>query len=340
MPGSGRLGVTGLAWSSLDGAACIRVRGLAAGAEVRVRPAAAAVAGRPQPASADGRRLAADGPDLCFVPRFGFADGTAYAVTVDDAPAGVLHRPRRDRPATAAVLAIRPSAVVVPRNLLRCYVWFSAPMSTGRAAGEIRLVGDDGVPLDGALLDHDELWDAGRRRLTVLLDPARIKRGLAGHGYALAPGRAFRLEVGTGLRDAAGAPLRAGAHRRYLIGPDERRRVEPGGWDLTVPAAGRRDSLTVTFDRPLDHGLLRRCLRVSGPGGEPADGIAGPGPQQRSWRLVPRRPWAAGPYLLVVDPVLEDLAGNSVGRVFDRDLAAAADDPCPPGPVLVPFAVR
>jgi hypothetical protein len=328
-----------VAWSSLDGAACIRVRGGAAGADVRVRPAAAAVRGDLSRLPPMAGQLVADGPDLCFVPRFGFADGTGYVVTVDDVPAGVLHSPRRARPATAAVLAIRPSAAVVPRNLLRCYVWFSAPMSTGSAAGQIRLVGDDGMALDDALLEHDELWDADRRRLTVLLDPARIKRGLAGHGYALAQGRAFRLEVGTGLRDAAGAPLRAGARRRYRTGPDERRRVEPGGWELAVPAAGGRGSLTVTFDRPMDHGLLRRCLRVTGPGGAPADGVAGPGPQQRSWRLVPRRPWAAGSYLLVIDPALEDLAGNSVDRVFDRDLADAADDPRPPGPVLVPFEV-
>lgn len=332
--------VTGPDWSALDGAACIRVPGLAGGAEVAVRPAAAARGGDLGRLPAMAGRLVADGPDLCFVPRFGFSDGSAYAVTVDGVPAGVLHRARRARPATATVLAIRPSAEVVPRNLLRCYIWFSAPMSAGRAAGEIRLTGDDGALLDGALLEHDELWDAGFRRLTVLLDPARIKRGLAGHGYALAEGRAFRLEVGAGLRDAAGAPLRAGARRRYRTGPDERRRVDPARWDLAVPAAGGRGSLTVTFDRPMDHGLLRRCLRVTGPGGEPADGLAGPGPGQRSWRLVPRRPWVAGAYALVVDPVLEDLAGNSVSRVFDRDLAAVADDPAPPGPVRVPFRVR
>jgi hypothetical protein len=129
------------------------------------------------------------------------------------------------------------------------------------------------------------------------------------------------------FRDAAGTPLRAGAEQRYLVGPDERRRVEPAAWSLDIPAAGRAGPLRVTFDRPLDHGLLARCLHVTGPGGARVDGTAQAGPGDRSWQLVPRAPWGAGAHQLVVDPVLEDLAGNSARRVFDRDLGRAADDP-------------
>jgi hypothetical protein len=324
--------VTRLSWSLLDGAACIRLSGLSARADVQVRPAGAAAAGLP---AADlppmAGRLAPDGAAACFVPRFGFLDGTAYAVTVDGRPAGVLTRPRPGRPATTHVLAIHPPAGPVPRNLLRCYVWFSAPMSEGYAAGHVALADDAGTPLPGALLATEyELWDAGRRRLTVLLDPARIKRGLAGQraaGYPLQEGQPVRLVVDAGFRDAAGTPLRAGGERRYTVGPDERRRVEPGAWTLAVPAAGGTEPLLVTFDRPLDHGLVARCLHVTGPGGARLDGAAQAGPQDRSWRLVPATAWAAGTHHLHVDPVLEDLAGNSARRVFDRDLGRPEEDP-------------
>ena len=271
--------MTGLSWSRLDGAECLRLSGLTAGTQVQVRPAcAAAAAGVPAaqlPPMAG--RLAADGGDICFVPRFGFADGTAYAVTVDGRPGGVLARPRADRPAAGRVLAIYPSAAKVPRNLLRCYVWFSVPMSQGGAAGHIRLADDAGTPLPGALLAGEELWDAGRQRLTILLDPARIKRGLAAHraaGYPLQAGEPVTLVVGAGLRDAAGAPLAAGAERRYAVGPDERRHVDPARWMLAVPAARSAEPLRVTFDRPLDHALLARCLHVTGPGGTRVDGAA------------------------------------------------------------------
>jgi hypothetical protein len=334
--------VARLSWSVLDGADCLRLGGLAAGAQVQVRPAGiSAAAEMPADLPPMAGRLAADGADACFVPRFGFVDGTAYAVTVDGAPAGVLTRRRPGRPAAAQVLAIHPAAGEVPRNLLRCYVWFSAPMSEGYAAGHVWLADDAGTPLPGALLPAEhELWDAGRRRLTVLLDPARIKRGLAGHraaGYPLRPGQPVALVVGAGFRDAAGTPLRAGAERRYAVGPDERRRVEPADWTLAVPAAGGTEPLAVTFGRPLDHGLLARCLHVTGPGGSRVAGTVQAGPQDRSWRLVPAAAWAAGTHRLHVDPVLEDLAGNSALRVFDRDLGRPEDDPRPGAFITVSF---
>lgn len=326
-----------ISWSVLRGADCIRVSGTAPGADVQVRPAgaAAAVAGLPPMAG----RLVPDGGDLCFVPRFGFADGTAYAVTAGGA-AATLRRPRPERPATTQVLAVYPTAAVVPRNLLRCYVWFSAPMSEGCAARHVRLAGDDGTELDGALLPAEyELWDGSRTRLTVLLDPARIKRGLAAHraaGYPLQAGQPVRLMVGAGFRDAAGAPLRSGAQRRYQVGADERRRVDPAAWALRVPAAGSREPLRVSFGRPLDHGLLLRCLSVTGPGGA-VRGTARPGPQEQDWQLEPDEPWAAAPHWLAVDPVLEDLAGNSVSRVFDRNLSSPAGAPVPGRPAGLAF---
>ena len=192
-------------------------------------------------------RLVRDGGDLCFVPRFAFLDGTAYTVTVDGATAAVLIRARPDRPATTEVTAIHPTAAEVPRNLLRLYVWFSAPMSEGYAARQIRLAGDSGEVIAGALLPGEhELWDASRRRLTLLLDPARIKRGLASHrdaGYPLRPGEPFRLVIDRGFPDARGRPL-AGASGGTRSAASAPRR--PGSWrasrrhrNAASPSTGR-----------------------------------------------------------------------------------------------------
>jgi hypothetical protein len=333
--------VTEVCWSLSGGADCIRLTGLPAGADVQVRPGTAAEPGGRPPMAG---RLDRDGAGLCFVPRFAFLDGTAYTVTVDGATAAVLIRARPDRPATTEVTAIRPTAAEVPCNLLRLYVWFSAPMSEGYAARHLRLAGDSGEVIAGALLPgEDELWDASRRRLTLLLDPARIKRGLAGHreaGYPLRPGEPFRLVVDRGFPDARGHPLRAGAERRYQVGGEERRHVDPGHWTLTVPPARTSEPLQVTFGRPLDHGLLARCLHVTGPGGQPVGGTARTGPQERSWQLVPSQVWAPGPHQLSTDPILEDLAGNSVSRVFDRDLTRPEDQPRPTRPVTLAFHPR
>ena len=175
----------------------------------------------------------------------------------------------------------------------------------------------------------------------MLLDPARIKRGLAPHraGRVSAQPGTVPLIVGDGLRDAA-CPLRAAAERRYEVGADERRNVDPGAWTLTVPAGRASRPLAVAFDRPLDPGLLRSLSPRHGPGGPPVRRLPETRPQERSWRLPPREPWVPGVHRLIVDPVLEDLAGNSVSRVFDRDLARAGDAPQPVVPVAVPFRPR
>jgi hypothetical protein len=100
---------------------------------------------------------------------------------------------------------------------------------------------------------------------------------------------------------------------------------------------GTTVALAVAFDRPLDHALLGDCLHVVGPDGRTVAGAATIGAEERSWSWTPSAPWRSGPHHLVVDPVLEDLAGNSVRRVFDRDLSRRDDDPRDAGPVAVPF---
>ncbi|MEO8697159.1 MAG: hypothetical protein ABI658_26865 [Acidimicrobiales bacterium] len=333
--------MTDVSWSRHREEECIRLGGVAPEANVRVRAGTAPVAGEMPPMAG---RLLRDGDDTCFVPRFAFLDGTTYTVLVDGVAAAVLVRPRSEVAGTTEVIDIRPTATEVPRNLLRLYVRFSDRMSEGQAADHIRLVDDGGEAMAGALLPTEhELWDGDRRRLTVLLDPARIKRGLIGHrevGYPLRDGALFRLVVDEGFRDARGLSLRGGAERRYAVGGDERRRVDPESWTLTVPPHASSQPLAVAFDRPLDHGLLARCLHVVGPDDRVVVGTPTIGGEERSWQFVPRHVWASGSHRLVVDAVLEDLAGNSLSRVFDRDLARPEDDPCEVREVAVAFRTR
>jgi hypothetical protein len=186
-----------------------------------------------------------------------------------------------------------------------------------------------------------ELWDPLRRRLTVLLDPARIKQGLAPHreaGYPIEAGVAVVLVVERDFCDAAGLPMVAEYRRRYDVGPDIRSVVDPWAWALEIPEAGSRQSLVARFDRPLDRALLEDCLAVVGPGGIVA-GEARIGAGEQSWSFVPDEPWAPGRNRLLIDPVLEDVAGNSVVRIFDRDLQRPDQEPRAAGTVSLPFDV-
>jgi hypothetical protein len=333
--------VTEVSWSRCGGEDCIRLSEVASGARVVVRVPPAHMVGQLPPMAG---RVVADRGDVCFVPRYAFVEGTTYSAVVDGVALADLTRLRPDRSHDTEVVGISPTAAEVPRNLLRLYVSFSAPMSEGRADRHVRLVDDAGDEILRALLPMDhELWDGARRRLTVLLDPARIKRGLVGHresGYPLRPGTSFRLLVDSEFPDARGVPLRTGAERRYAVGDDERRRVDPQDWALSAPTAGTSDELRADFDRPLDPGLLARCLRVMGPPGDAVEGTGRIGPEGRSWCFSPLHAWTPRPHALVVDPALEDLAGNSVVRVFDRDVTRAADEPRDGTPVILAFEPR
>jgi len=319
-----------LSWVERDGHAGLRVDGVAGLERLAVLPSelvGVEVGGQPV-----AGRFERDRQGAVFLPRFAFMPGTRYTLLIDGAAAASILRPPRAAGTPTRLVAIHPTAAVVPVNLLRIYVRFSAPMSEGWAARAVRMVdGATGASLPDAFLGaDDELWDRSRRRLTLLLDPGRIKRGLAPHqqtGYPLVEGRTVAIVVDASFPDADGQPLAQGASRRYRVGPPVRARVTPGGWTLRRPAAGSSDPLVVELDRPLDHALLEHGIGVLDADLAPVPGRSAPGSGERSWRFEPDGAWGAGPHRLRVAARLEDLAGNSVRRVFDRDLARPGDDP-------------
>ncbi|HEY2302552.1 MAG TPA: hypothetical protein VGH66_11700 [Acidimicrobiales bacterium] len=278
-------------------------------------------------------RLEVDGDAVCFFPRFPFLAATSYSLVValGDVEVWPILRPARPGPATSQVVGIFPSAGAVPLNLLKVYISFSAPMSEGEAAGavHVRRV-DTGEVLRGVFLPMDpELWDPERRRLTMLLDPGRIKRGLAPHleaGYPLIEGVPIVVVIDRGFRDAEGRPLAAGAERRYRVGAAVRTLIDPSVWECDQPMAGTTDPLTLRFDRPLDRALLGHSLQVARAASGPISGSPALGPDEQSWQFVPRRAWQPGRHVVTIASRLEDLAGNSLARVFDRDLTRPEDD--------------
>jgi hypothetical protein len=354
-----------LAWATHDGVDWLVLRGLSPDALAhlharspadlaRVLPVlpsevvdAVGIAG---PLQAMPGRYAVAADEIRFAPRFAFLAGTSYAVilglpvTADDQAVLRISRPPVGGTPSTEVAAVYPTTAGLPRNALRFYIHFSAPMSEGLAARHVHLERDDtGERISGAFSPMDfELWDPDRRRLTVLLDPARIKQGLTPHreaGYPLAEGIAVVLVVERGFYDAAGHPLVADRRQRYDIGPDVRSPVSPAGWMLEVPEAGGRRPLVARFDRPLDRALLEDCLNVVGSDGRAVPGVVDVAPGERSWAFVAEAPWAPGPHRLLVDPVLEDQAGNSVIRVFDRDLDRPEHEPRAVGAASIPFFV-
>ena len=355
-----------LAWTKYEGRGCLRIRGWP-GTEFRelsglatvelaqrlvVLPSEVVEAGTGLPViQPTSGRFEIDQDAICFVPRFPFLDGTSYSLLVDSKPGErcvdspevwTIQRPAPEGTPTTSVVAIYPSADELPVNQLKFYVHFSSPMSEDWALRAVHVRrADNDEPLDGVFLEMEpELWDRDRRRLTLILEPGRIKRGLAPNqeaGYPLIQGVPVIVTVDTEFHDAAGRLLRNGAERHYEIGPTVRARVNPEDWRYHCPTAGSTEPLTVEFDRPLDQALLEHSLWVNAAAGVALAGRGSVGPEERSWRFEPQSQWEEGRHQVIVDPRLEDLAGNSLIRVFDRDLMRPEDAPTDARRVAIDF---
>ncbi len=279
-----------------------------------------------------------------FEPRFPFADGVAYRVEVEprrlDALAGLAsaggeparstHRfsiPAAKIDRITRVLAVHPGIDRVPSNMLRWYIEFSSPMEPGSAHEHVHLLEETGRPVEDAFLRVDEeLWDPQRRRLTLLFDPGRVKRGVRANlemGSPLIEGHRYRLVIDPAWPDARGAALASGYDREFDVSPADRESPDPARWTVSTPAAGSREPLRLSLGEPLDHALVARMLSVESHG-RPVSGNVAISPGDSVWTFTPASAWRAGTYSVRVDATLEDVAGNSVARVFDADRGRGA----------------
>jgi len=111
--------------------------------------------------------------------------------------------------APARVLEIYPTSDTLPENILRFYVYFDAPMRKETVFPEIVLEDEKGTAIDGVFLaNRYSLWSPDGTRLTLLLDPGRVKTGLeasADLGLAIENGHRYSLVVGAGVQSGPGA---------------------------------------------------------------------------------------------------------------------------------------
>jgi hypothetical protein len=239
---------------------------------------------------------------------------------------------------------IYPSGDRLPANLLRLYLVFDRPMSSGESPSQLSLLDGANGPVDRAFLRLDEeLWDPTGTRLTVLFDPGRIKRGLRANlelGPPLIEGRRYTLVVGAGWRDATGRPLGASISKAFTVVAADRTSPNVEAWEFDTPRAGTRQPLVLRFPEMLDRALLASTITIVDPAGTQVRGAIDVGVDERAWTLTPDDRWREGAYELRVLSELEDVAGNNLRRVFDLDMTNAnATNDRVPSVVTRPFSV-
>jgi hypothetical protein len=296
------------------------------------------------------------GTNVRFTPKFALKPGLSYCVEFFPPPARDIDSPARYEqvfaiPAAALgnaakITAVYPSADILPENQLRFYVHFSAPMSRGEAYSHLKLLKEDDEPVDLPFLEiGEELWDTSGKRLTLLIDPGRIKRGLKPReesGPVLENGHKYTLVITAGWRDESGQPLAADFTKKFAAGPSVEKAIDPKEWKIMPPAAGTREPLVLRLPRPLDHALLERTIQLHDSAGKRLLGEVSITYHERCWFFSPEQPWTAGKHELVIDTALEDLSGNRIGRAFEVDELTPIDKTVVPEfyrlPVMIPAA--
>lgn len=293
---------------------------------------------------------------LCFEPQFPLEPGVTYRATFRPARlpsagkrgvamvASSFRVPSRPASSTTVVREIYPTANVLPENLLKFYVHFSAPMRRGHIYDHIHLRDDAGKAIELPFLEIDEeLWDPGMTRLTLIIDPGRIKRGvrpLEEIGPALESGKRFTLEIAETWRDAGGNPLRAPFRKSFTVGTPDRDPPDPATWRITAPRRGTREPLIVQFPEPMEHALAGRMIHVANGSGGSIAGKAELSDHEQRWVFVPQDVWKDTTGKLAVETTIEDLAGNNIGKPFEVDMVETAPHRLTRATVTLDFTLR
>lgn len=316
-----------------------RIAGEQWGRVLQVRTAEAATSDPPGPTIFGSYSL--HGAELVFRPRLPFLPGTEYHGTLDlvalarltgvegvESGASLTANPSFTfrMPSEAVrvprVVAIYPASDRVPGNLLRAYVEFSQPMRPDVVADYLHLVDAAGREVQLPFVEIDGgLWDPRGTRLTLLFHPGRLKRGVAPReelGPPLATGATYRLVVDAGWPSATGEPLRSGVSQSWTVDAEDRGPVTPDTWALEVPRVGSTEPLAIDFGESLDHALALRMITVL-LAGHTVSGTPRLAADDTRWTFHPSAPWNDAEYSLHVQPGLEDVAGNNLRGLFDRE---------------------
>jgi len=213
----------------------------------------------------------------------------------------------------AAPVEIHPAGPAVPENLLRIELRFARPQRLPFDIRHLKLLDASGQELDGALLDLT-LPNADGRRITVLMDPGRVKSGV---GPNLAAGRALR--AGESVRLVVDDPASGGPPvvKAWRVTAPLSQPIDPGAWRLSAPRAGSRDALVVDLRQPISSSG-ERLIAVLDAAGRRVAGSTALARGDAQWRFTPAQPWQPGLHQLVTHPDLEDPAGNRRCAAFEQ----------------------
>ena len=270
------------------------------------------------------------GDKLKFKPYFPFELGLPYVVKLN---VGIEKQPmyipfqigEKRKVDLARVLGIFPTSVLLPENVLRFYFYFQTPMKQEEALQHIKLIDKDGNVDDHAFMKFkEELWSSDGKRLTILFDPGRIKKGVSTNmllGPALDHGHEYTLRVSKEWKDVYGQNLIRDSLKQMSIVSAYRDKIAVDEWVIIKPKYNTKDNITIEFDRIMDHALLQSMIEVRNENHSLVEGRWEIFANENQIQFIPIQKWSRGKYRIRLDTRLEDVAGNNLQNLLDHNIA-------------------
>ncbi len=266
---------------------------------------------------------------IVFRPLIPFTSGLTYEVSVAGKTIGKINIPVPHHSDLPSLMAIYPSQDTLPENTLKFYFRFSHAMREGQALKYIKLLKNGTDTVSGTFLDlQPELWNKDYTLLTLWLDPGRIKRDLQPNkklGVPLENAASYTLVVGSGWADIRGAVIAENFSKDFFVAVRDSIRPDVKQWILKKPKQNTTDPLVIQFNESLDRVLLNEAVRIISADGNSVGGEMELKDEETVLEFKPESPWAKGTYIIESEERLEDLAGNNLNRLFDRDITKETD---------------
>ena len=260
---------------------------------------------------------------LLFTPLIPFSRGLAYEINYNGRQIGKIKIPSATGNIAPVLLSIYPTQDTLPENVLKLYLEFSRPMRENESLKHILLINQNDTIQDVFLDLRPELWNEERTVLTIWLDPGRIKRDLIPNqqmGNPLKSGERYTILVSSNWKDVQGLPLTQAYKREFMVGPRDSISPDIERWTLNLPPAQTNQPLVINTHESLDFFLLQETIHIIDATGNKVSGTLKIGNEESQLTFTPNNEWLAGKYTLTIAPHLEDLAGNNLNKVFDRDI--------------------
>jgi hypothetical protein len=277
-----------------------------------------------KPASLLGQYI--DGEDeLIFKSAIPMVAGRQYQLYHNDRFIGSVQVAASTLEAIAPqIIAIYPSADTLPENLLKIYIHFSVPMQEGESLEHLHLLDDKNDTMKGVFLElQPELWNKESTVLTLWLDPGRIKRELIPNqrmGAPLQRGKKYSIAVSGQWKSAQGIAMNGLHTKSFITTSRDSVPPKPYLWNVQPPQEGTAEPLTVILNDALDFFLLQETVSILNSREEKVKGTIKTSADENSFQFIPQQKWQRGKHTIRVASYLEDLAGNSIERPFDRDI--------------------